>query len=51
MLKSGSVGVVTPQSYRFDAPLALASGASVDGYELTVETYGQLIDAVTKLQG
>jgi len=42
MLKSGSVGVVTPQSFRFDAPLALASGASVDGYELTVETYGQL---------
>jgi homoserine O-acetyltransferase/O-succinyltransferase len=41
MLKSGSVGVVTPQSFRFDAPLALASGASVDGYELTVETYGQ----------
>jgi homoserine O-acetyltransferase/O-succinyltransferase len=42
MLKSGSVGVVTPQSFRFDTPLALASGASVDGYELTVETYGQL---------
>jgi homoserine O-acetyltransferase len=41
MLKSGSVGVVTPQSFRFDAPLALSSGASVDGYELTVETYGQ----------
>jgi len=42
MLKSGSVGVVTPQSFRFDAPLALSSGASVDGYELTVETYGEL---------
>ena len=42
MLKSGSVGVVTPQSFRFDVPLALASGASVDGYELTVETYGRL---------
>ncbi len=42
MLKSGSVGVVTPQSYRFDAPLALASGASVSGYGLMVETYGQL---------
>jgi len=42
MLKSGSVGVVTPQSFRFDTPLALASGASVNGYELTVETYGQL---------
>jgi len=42
MLKSGSVGVVTPQSYRFDAPLVLSSGASVDGYQLVVETYGQL---------
>ena len=47
MLKSGSVGVVTPQSYRFDAPLALACGASVDGYELMVETYGQLNAAGT----
>jgi homoserine O-acetyltransferase len=42
MVKSGSVGVVTPQSFRFDAPLALASGASVAGYELMVETYGEL---------
>jgi homoserine O-acetyltransferase/O-succinyltransferase len=42
MLKSGSIGAVTPQSFRFDSPLALASGASVDGYELTVETYGRL---------
>ncbi len=42
MLKSGSVGVVTPQSFRFDAPLALASGASIGGYGLMIETYGQL---------
>jgi homoserine O-acetyltransferase len=42
MPKSGSVGVVTPQSFRFDAPLALVSGASVAGYALTVETYGEL---------
>ena len=42
MLKLGSVGVVTPQSFRFDAPLALASGASIGGYQLMVETYGQL---------
>jgi homoserine O-acetyltransferase len=42
MLKSGSVGVVTPQSFRFDAPLALASGAKVGGYHLMVETYGAL---------
>ena len=31
-----------PQSFRFDAPLALASGASIGGYQLMVETYGQL---------
>jgi homoserine O-acetyltransferase/O-succinyltransferase len=42
MLKSGSVGVVTPQLLQFDAPLALASGATVGGYALMVETYGQL---------
>ena len=42
MLKSGSVGVVAPRSFRFDAPLALSSGPSVNGYELTVETYGEL---------
>jgi homoserine O-acetyltransferase len=42
MLKSGSVGVVTPQSFRFDAPLTLASGAAVGGYELIAETYGEL---------
>ena len=42
MQKSGSVGVVTPQTFQFDAPLALASGASVAGYALMVETYGEL---------
>jgi homoserine O-acetyltransferase/O-succinyltransferase len=42
MLKSGSVGVVTPQLLQFNAPLALASGATVGGYALMVETYGQL---------
>ena len=36
----GSVGVVTPQRMRFDAPLALRSGASIAGYELVYETYG-----------
>jgi homoserine O-acetyltransferase len=39
---SASVGVVTPRSIRFDAPLALKSGATIDGYSLTVETYGAL---------
>jgi homoserine O-acetyltransferase len=42
MAKSGSVGTITPRPYRFDAPLPLASGASVAGYELMVETYGEL---------
>ncbi len=37
-----SVGVVTPQSMKFDAPLELASGASIARYELAVETYGRL---------
>jgi len=37
-----SVGVVTPQRLRFDAPLALSSGASLAGYELVYETYGRL---------
>ena len=38
----GSVGVVVPQRMRFDAPLALRSGASIAGYELVYETYGTL---------
>jgi homoserine O-acetyltransferase len=42
VLKPGSVGVVTPKLLRFDAPLALASGASVAGYSLLIETYGEL---------
>ena len=37
-----SVGVVTPQLLRFDSPLQLSSGASIGGYSLMVETYGQL---------
>jgi homoserine O-acetyltransferase len=37
-----SVGVTTPQRLRFDEPLALASGASIAGYELVYETYGRL---------
>ncbi|MEO8250092.1 MAG: homoserine O-acetyltransferase [Burkholderiales bacterium] len=32
----------TPQSMRFDAPLALRSGGSIRGYSLTYETYGTL---------
>ncbi|HYF59636.1 MAG TPA: homoserine O-acetyltransferase [Burkholderiaceae bacterium] len=42
---TASVGVVTPQRLRFDAPLALSSGASIAGYELVYETYGRLSPA------
>jgi len=38
----GSVGVVSPQSIQFDAPLGLSSGAAIDRYTLTIETYGTL---------
>jgi len=41
-MKAGSVGIVTPQKMHFDAPLALASGASIAGYDLVYETYGRL---------
>jgi homoserine O-acetyltransferase/O-succinyltransferase len=34
--------IVTPQTFRFDQPLRLQSGAVLPAYELTVETYGQL---------
>ncbi|MBV7484531.1 homoserine O-acetyltransferase [Bordetella sp. BOR01] len=38
----GSVGIVTPQLIRFDEPLPLAGGQSLQSYELAVETYGTL---------
>jgi homoserine O-acetyltransferase len=38
----GSVGIVTPQTMRFDQPLPLASGASLASYDLMYETYGEL---------
>ena len=37
-----SVGLVVPQRLLFDAPLTLASGASLAQYELVYETYGEL---------
>ena len=37
-----SVGDVSPQSFHFDEPLPLRSGASLTSYDLMVETYGQL---------
>ena len=37
-----SVGVVVPRRMRFDEPLPLACGRSLEGYELAYETYGTL---------
>jgi len=37
-----SVGVVTPQTASFTAPLRLSSGAVIDAYDLVYETYGRL---------
>ena len=34
--------IATPQSMLFEAPLALQSGASIGGYRLAYETYGEL---------
>ncbi len=39
---SGSVGLVKPQTIAFSEPLVLASGQTLPGYELAVETYGTL---------
>jgi homoserine O-acetyltransferase len=41
-MSTHSVGHVTAQSARFDAPLTLKSGAVVPSYELVYETYGTL---------
>ncbi|MFZ6749318.1 homoserine O-succinyltransferase MetX [Undibacterium sp. Ren11W] len=37
-----SIGIVTPQAYRFTEALPLQSGASIFDYTLMVETYGTL---------
>ncbi|MDC0690727.1 homoserine O-acetyltransferase [Mitsuaria sp. RG] len=42
VLPEDSVGLVTPQTARFDEPLALACGRSLASYELIYETYGTL---------
>ncbi|MHB8353322.1 MAG: homoserine O-succinyltransferase MetX [Burkholderiales bacterium] len=42
MKTSRSVGQVTPQRVHFDAPLLLASGATLASFDLVYETYGQL---------
>lgn len=42
VLPENSVGLVTPQTARFEEPLALACGRSLASYELVYETYGTL---------
>jgi len=37
-----SVGIVTPQSARFDRPITLRGGTTLPGFELVYETYGEL---------
>ena len=41
-IPTDSVGLVTPELIAFDQPLALACGRTLPGFELMVETYGQL---------
>ncbi|MEZ7830345.1 MAG: homoserine O-acetyltransferase [Gammaproteobacteria bacterium] len=41
-IPTDSVGLVTPQVYKFDEPLTLRSGKVLPEYELVVETYGKL---------
>ena len=41
-IPTDSVGLVTPQVYKFDEPLTLRSGKVLPKYELVVETYGKL---------
>jgi len=46
-LPQDSIGLVSPQIFRFDEPLELASGKTLPTYELVVETYGELNDQRT----
>ena len=41
-IPTDSVGLVSPQVYKFDEPLTLRSGKVLPEYELVVETYGKL---------
>ncbi len=40
-----SIGIVTPQTHHFDEPLVLASGRTLDSYDIVYETYGTLNSA------
>ena len=42
MSEQRSVGVVRPQTLRFDVPFKFRSGAALDSYHLMYETYGTL---------
>ncbi len=42
MTDPNSVGLVVPQTARFDQEIRLKSGARLPGFELVYETYGQL---------
>ncbi|EWH00516.1 hypothetical protein Q427_19095 [Halomonas sp. BC04] len=41
-IPADSVGLVTPQTAHFDAPLELACGKTLPAYDLVYETYGTL---------
>ena len=42
MMAAASVGLVTPVVERFEQPFLLASGKQLPGFDLMVETYGEL---------
>lgn len=41
-IPADSVGVITPQIAKFDEPLTLKSGKTLESYEIIYETYGEL---------
>jgi homoserine O-acetyltransferase/O-succinyltransferase len=41
-IPKNSVGIVTPQTMKFDTPLSLDSGQVLNSYEIVYETYGEL---------
>ncbi|MGB1846724.1 MAG: homoserine O-succinyltransferase MetX [Pseudohongiellaceae bacterium] len=41
-LKTDSVGIVSPKCIHFDEDLALRSGKTLSGFDLMIETYGEL---------
>jgi len=45
VIPEDSVGLVSPSAVHFDQPLTLASGETIDSYELVYETYGELNEA------